>query len=295
MDVNVDEDSLIPNSSQSVLFNALKNTRVSFVLLLVIVIGIYIGMFFILDGNQSGNSFGSSSNMYIILLEIVLWVMLIVIVYVNIKHYDTENYNFRANLKNLFNLKLNELSVETESKNNKETTKPEVRIEKEIVEVCSKGNDTGKEVFHFPDNIHTYEEAKELCETHDARLATFDQIERAFNKGANWCSYGWSDEQMALFPTQKNVYNDLKKTPGHEHDCGIPGINGGYFENAQLKFGVNCYGKKPSANDKDKKYMHSLNHTPPAAETIKDLKPDDPPPPERKLIAPFNIDKWTSV
>ena len=27
--------------------------------------------------------------------------------------------------------------------------------------------------------------------------------------------------------------------------CGNPGINGGYFANPDLKFGVNCYGIKP--------------------------------------------------
>ena len=295
MDVKVDEDTLIPNSSHSVLFNALKNSRVSFILLLVVIIGIYIGMFFILDNNQGENSFGSSSNMFILILEIVLWVMLIVIVYVNLKNYDTENYNFRANMKNLFNLKLNELSIHSDEKSSDKKKEPKVEAKVVEVEVCSKGSDSGKEVFHFPENVHTFEEAKQLCEKHDARLATFDQVDKAYNKGANWCSYGWSAEQMALYPTQKSVYNELKKVPGREHACGIPGINGGFYENKELKFGVNCFGTKPTADDKDKVYMHAMNHTPAASDIIDKLKPDDPPPEPRKTIAPFNKDKWTSL
>ena len=30
--------------------------------------------------------------------------------------------------------------------------------------------------------------------------------------------------------------------------CGKPGLNGGYFSNPQLKFGVNCYGVKPKGS-----------------------------------------------
>ena len=31
------------------------------------------------------------------------------------------------------------------------------------------------------------------------------------------------------------------------HDCGRPGINGGYFDNPNLKLGVNCWGVKRKA------------------------------------------------
>ena len=53
VDVNVKEETLWPNSSQNVVFEALKNSRVSFVILLIIVVGIYIGMFFLLEKNQN--------------------------------------------------------------------------------------------------------------------------------------------------------------------------------------------------------------------------------------------------
>ena len=31
-----------------------------------------------------------------------------------------------------------------------------------------------------------------------------------------------------------------KVLKGHRDDCGKPGINGGYFKDKDLKFGVNC-------------------------------------------------------
>ena len=31
------------------------------------------------------------------------------------------------------------------------------------------------------------------------------------------------------------------------NNCGRPGVNGGYFDNPNIKFGVNCYGQKPDA------------------------------------------------
>ena len=65
-------------------------------------------------------------------------------------------------------------------------------------------NDAEKEVlFHIPSNTYTYKQAHDMCKTLNARLATYDEVERAYNNGANWCSYGWSEDQLALFPTQK--------------------------------------------------------------------------------------------
>jgi hypothetical protein len=304
VDVNVKEETLWPNSSQNVVFEALKNSRVSFVILLIIVVGIYIGMFFLLEKNQNndGNFSSNSSNMYIILLEIVLWVMLIVIVYVNINNYDTKNYNFQTSMKNLFNTKLNELNVNVDeptgitasnSSNNQTNTQPQPCVSMTTTkDACLLKDESNlKEVFHFPDNDHTYQEAKELCEAYDARLATYDEIERAYNNGANWCSYGWSKEQMALFPTQKSVYNELKQIKGHEHDCGRPGINGGFFNNKDMKFGVNCYGVKPKATPKDKEYMHTTNHTPYINKNDSTYTYEKPKP--HKVIASFSKDKWT--
>ena len=88
-----------------------------------------------------------------------------------------------------------------------------------------------KQVFHIPDNKYNYENAKAICNAYGGRLATVKEMQEAYAKGADWCGYGWSDGQMALYPTQYDKWANLQKIKGHEHDCGRPGINGGYISN----------------------------------------------------------------
>jgi len=102
-----------------------------------------------------------------------------------------------------------------------------------------------KEVFNLAPNIFTYPHARVACETLNARLASLEEIKDAYQKGANWCNYGWSEGQTAYYPTSLSAWNALQFTNHHKKDCGEPGVNGGYFEDPSLKFGVNCYGKKP--------------------------------------------------
>jgi hypothetical protein len=111
------------------------------------------------------------------------------------------------------------------------------------------------EVFNISNNLYTYEDAKAVCTAYGARLATYGEVEDAYNKGGEWCNYGWSEDQLALFPTQKLTWLQLQKNPRHKNDCGRPGINGGYMENPYIRFGVNCYGKKPAPTEKDKQEM----------------------------------------
>lgn len=107
------------------------------------------------------------------------------------------------------------------------------------------------EVFNISNNLYTYDDAQAVCGAYDAQLATYDQVESAYEGGAEWCNYGWSDGQMIFFPTQKATWDKLQKTKDHKNNCGRPGVNGGYIGNPYLKFGVNCYGKKPQASDAD--------------------------------------------
>jgi hypothetical protein len=113
------------------------------------------------------------------------------------------------------------------------------------------------EVFNISNNLYTYDDAKAVCTAYGARLATYDEVEEAYNKGGEWCNYGWSSDQMALFPTQKLTWYNLQRNPKHKNDCGRPGVNGGYMENPYIRFGVNCFGKKPAATDKDKAEMNA--------------------------------------
>ena len=104
----------------------------------------------------------------------------------------------------------------------------------------------GPEVFYVSDNKFTYEEAPYVCKAYDSELATYLQVEQAYNIGAEWCGYGWSAGGIALFPTQQASWEariadpDVKK----REVCGRPGVNGGYFD-PTMRFGVNCYGVKP--------------------------------------------------
>lgn len=115
----------------------------------------------------------------------------------------------------------------------------------------------GNEVFNISDNAYTYDDAQAICKSYGATMATYDQIESAYNDGAEWCNYGWSNDQMIFFPTQKSTWDKLQKVPEHKNDCGRPGVNGGYIANPYVKFGVNCFGKKPPASDDDLVRMNS--------------------------------------
>lgn len=104
----------------------------------------------------------------------------------------------------------------------------------------------GSEVYHISDYQFTYDEAPAVCAAYGSQLATLEQIIDAYNKGAEWCGYGWSAGGMALYPTQKATWQALQAEadPGKRTACGRPGVNGGYMD-PMLKFGVNCFGFKP--------------------------------------------------
>lgn len=141
------------------------------------------------------------------------------------------------------------------------------------------------EVFHVSNQDYTYEQAKCKCDAYGARLATKAEITRAYNEGANWCSYGWSEGQNAYYPIQQQYLESLPNG-GQDGSCGKPGVNGGFFSNPILKFGVNCYGIKPKG------------------ELIVPKKPDETPFCAKRnnfqashqldtdQIAPFNWQKW---
>lgn len=154
-----------------------------------------------------------------------------------------------------------------------------------------------KQVFNIPGNYYTYNDAKAMCSAYGAELATYDQLEKAYNNGAEWCNYGWSANQLALFPTQKKTYDILQGTPGHENDCGRPGINGGYIANPNVKFGVNCYGNKPKIRSDEEELMKTSKPYPQTEQDIAFQKKVD----EMRnnldqiLLSPFNRDTWGSV
>jgi hypothetical protein len=117
-----------------------------------------------------------------------------------------------------------------------------------------------EEVFNISNNLYTFDDAQSICSAYGAKLANYDQMEEAYRNGAEWCNYGWSAGQMAFFPTQKSTWNALQETDKNKNDCGRPGINGGYFANPNIRFGVNCFGKKPKPNDDELARMKEINN-----------------------------------
>ena len=114
---------------------------------------------------------------------------------------------------------------------------------------------SGNQVFYVGDNTFTYDKAENVCKAFGAELATYSQIEQAYNAGAEWCGYGWSVGGLALFPTQEASWErrQLQETSEERRQkCGRPGINGGYFE-PSMKFGVNCYGPRPAKRPSDER------------------------------------------
>ena len=117
-----------------------------------------------------------------------------------------------------------------------------------------------KEVFNIAQDKYTYTDAEPLCKAFGAELATYDQVKEAWNKGADWCNYGWVKGQSAVYPTQESTFNKLQAGPEDQRlSCGVPGVNGGYFDNPELRFGVNCYGTKPSENEADARAIMAQN------------------------------------
>jgi hypothetical protein len=109
-----------------------------------------------------------------------------------------------------------------------------------------------KEVFNVSRNIYKYSDAPAVCAALGAELASYEQVKEAYEGGADWCNYGWSKGQMALYPTQQSTYEKLQKgSPEYRTACGKVGVNGGYFDNPELAFGVNCFGLKPPKSAMD--------------------------------------------
>lgn len=152
-----------------------------------------------------------------------------------------------------------------------------------------------KEVFNIPGNYYDYTNAKALCQAYGANLATYQQVEDTYRNGGEWCNYGWSDGQMALFPTQQNTFDNLQKIKGHENDCGRPGVNGGYMINPKLRFGVNCYGNKPKITSEEEELMKNTSPYPETAEDIAFQKRVDywKNKANEILVSPFNYNTWS--
>jgi hypothetical protein len=154
-----------------------------------------------------------------------------------------------------------------------------------------------KQVFNIAENKYTYADAEPLCKALGAELATYDQVKEAWGRGADWCNYGWIKGQGAVFPTQKSTFDKLQQGSNDDERlaCGQPGINGGYFDNPELRFGVNCYGDKPAESAHDMKRVLENQVPPLTAGGLASLKKELAFAQKRDQIGvlPFREGAWT--
>ena len=284
------DDSSVSNTQVTQYYNEFNDWLVNPVGILVIII-IIIALLFIIkvtkkDSTNIMDNIGSisgdkskKSNVYSIVIVVILG-LIIAYVAINFFQYFL-NLDIWTSISNIFGSET-DVDINLESSDEPEPV-PEIKIK--------------KQVFNIPSNTYTYPDAKALCTAYGAELATYSQIEKAYNKGAEWCNYGWSDGQMALFPTQQKTFDGLQQIEGHENDCGRPGINGGYMENPKLRFGVNCYGYKPKITSQEEELMED---TTPYPLTKKDIAMQHRVDYWKSklneiLVSPFNYKNWSKI
>ena len=121
-----------------------------------------------------------------------------------------ENGNIRKDLTPEEKAKLNEIIGKYDKKEMEEQDKKDKKDkeDKEDKEDTEDTEDNKKEVYNISENIFTYDQAKNVCKKYNGKLATYAQLEKAHKKGANWCNYGWSRGQMALYPIQQEYYDE---------------------------------------------------------------------------------------
>jgi hypothetical protein len=271
----------VANDTYDYINNLLSNPSV--IIILVVVVIVYIIIFMSLGGNEiippSNPVSNSSSNT----ITIILVAFFIILIIVNGLQYFF-GVDIIAKLKNVLSGKPEvDITVDTSRVQASKAPVPEILLR--------------PQVFNIPGNDYIYPDAKALCSAYGARLATYKEIEDSYNNGGEWCNYGWSDGQMALFPTQQKTYDELQKIEGHENDCGRPGVNGGYMANPALKFGVNCYGYKPRINSTEEELMATEPIYP---KTAKDIAMENrvnywKDKLSEILVSPFNNNTWSRL
>jgi hypothetical protein len=259
--------------------NSLLFNPIVFIIILLIIIGYFI--LFSSLGNSNGNSIGdigSDANKGQKIIEIIIIAVLVVLIIVNAFQYFF-NVNITAYVKDIFSNKP-KIDILVDQSNYQPAPVPTIKFK--------------KQVFNIPGNYYNYENAKALCKSYGAKLATYKQIEDSYENGGEWCNYGWSEGQNAFFPTQQKTFDNLQKIKGHEHDCGRPGINGGYIANPEVKFGVNCYGNKPKINEQEEELMKTVSPYPQTKEDLVFQKRVDywKTKIDEILVSPFNYSSW---
>lgn len=273
---------------QTTYWNEIGTNPVVLLVVTVIIIAYY-ALFATLGvaKGQSASDAAMQAGKGIVFMEVLLWGVFVLLVLINGMTYIF-NIDITASIRNLFSATPEiDIIVDPDDlagdSTNMPSTVPEIKL--------------AKQVFHVPGNKYGYEDSKAICKAYGGRLATWKEMDQAFNKGADWCSFGWSDGQMALYPTQYEKWARLQKIKGHEHDCGRPGINGGYIANPNVRFGVNCYGYRPKITQEEAEAMklaplYPRTRRERAFDKRVDYWRDNL---SEIQVAPFNHDNWSVI
>jgi hypothetical protein len=207
MDLQYNSVTGLPNNPLDSIQNLDINPLFLFILVGILII-FYIFFSVVSNQNKSSNSEGNNgSNNGTIFLEILLWSIFIILILLNGISYFF-NLDIITSLKDIFSPEP-KLKIKTKNYLGKNEPPPT------NTNGASSGSDNNdllnltEEVFNIPENIYNYDQAKAVCKAYDSKLATYKQIEDAYEKGANWCNYGWSADQLALFPTNYKTWQKL--------------------------------------------------------------------------------------
>ena len=204
--------------------------------------------------NTGNNSNGNGSRSYIIpVIVFLVMVAIIVTIFIVFKNQLTDSWNNTKEMVNgFFGPKKAAPEPTPVSIQEQETQQIPSTVSSPEQSLMEKILPGGSDVFNVSSNKYTYYDAEPLCKALGAELATYDQVKDAWNKGADWCNYGWVKGQLAVYPTGDETYKKLQAGPAEQKmACGVPGVNGGFFDNPEMRFGVTCVGKKPPQSKHD--------------------------------------------
>ena len=159
------------------------------------------------EGETSGQEKGGLA-----FIELLLWATFFLLVFINSAVYFFE-FDITAGVKNLF-------SEEPQIDINVTTPYSDQLTPPPDSSPDSSSSGSKEEVFHIPGNDYVYDDAKALCGAYGARLATYNEVEDAYNKGGEWCSYGWSFLVRLLTLHQGRALNRIQPQLGKR----LPGV-----------------------------------------------------------------------
>ncbi len=278
------KNSLIPIGLQNSMNSALKNAKNSFTTVANSV-------------SQPSNWFGESGWM----VGVAFFAIVVFLVVFLLRFYSNQISDGISNFNEWVRSKLGYSSqpkVQTLDKPipvTKAPTPPSME-ESNPSDLVEKILPTGSpQVYNVSKNTFTYYDAEPLCKAMGAELATYDQVKSAWERGADWCNYGWVKGQMAVYPTQKETWEKLQAGPEEQRmACGNPGLNGGYFDNPEMRFGVNCYGPKPSQSKHDANVLGKGAPLSPGALEFDRKVAKYRSESDSLGVLPFNNEKWNT-